>query len=76
MPKIKVKNLRWGGKRADTLIGSYVLEINENKKWIVKSYSFRWYPDVEYASEKTAKAVCQRHFRDLILEFVTLDEHA
>lgn len=74
--QIKVKPLRWGGKRADTLIGSYVLEVNDNKKWIIKSYSFRWYPDVEYASEKTAKAVCQRHFNKLIMEFLDIEEHA
>lgn len=74
--QIKVKPLRWGGKRADTLIGSYVLEVNDNKKWIIKSYSFRWYPDVEYSSEKTAKAVCQRHFNKLIMEFLDIEEHA
>lgn len=76
MQNIKVKSLRWGAKRADTLVGSYVLEINENKKWIIKSHSFQWYPTTEYASEKTAKAVCQRHFHSVITSFLEVDEHA
>lgn len=76
MAQIKVKKLRWGGDRSDTLLGSYVIELNANKKWKAKSHTFQWYPDNECGSRGRAKCLCQKHFDDLLKSFVEVQDDA
>lgn len=73
---VNIKKLRWGGNMAINVVCRYEIHLSPNKKWLVRSPTFMWAPDVEYNSPKVAKTACQRHYESIIRDLLEINDDA